>query len=86
VENNNMNYAKVTPTDLRSDAEKMLVRADALEQGLKFFEGKVCELCGGTKRHTRSARCVNTRDHIDNSLLVENLRHPRTEQLSTRKW
>ena len=81
-----MNYAKVTPTDLRSDAEKMLVRADALEQGLKFFEGKICELCGGTKRHTRSARCVNTREHIDNSLLVENLREKRTDQLSIMKW
>ena len=81
-----MNYAKVTPESLRSDAEKMYVRADALEQKLKFFDGKICELCGGTKRHTRSARCVNTRDHIDNSLLVEDLRHPRTEQLSTRKW
>jgi hypothetical protein len=31
MENNNMNYAKVTPTDLRSDAEKMLVRAAALD-------------------------------------------------------
>ena len=35
-----MNYAKVTPADLRSDAEKLYARADALEQGLKFFRGK----------------------------------------------
>tara|TARA_R110002153_G_scaffold80941_1_gene205286 strand:- start:347 stop:610 length:264 start_codon:yes stop_codon:yes gene_type:complete len=86
MENNEMNYAKVTPADLRSDAEKLYARADALEEGLKFFEGKICELCGGTKRHTRSSRCVNTREHIDNSLLVENLREKKTNQLSTRAW
>jgi hypothetical protein len=86
MENNEMNYAKVTPTDLRLDAEKMLVRADALEQGQKFFEGKLCELCGATKRHTRSARCINTREHIKNSLLVEDLRHARADQLSTKAW
>jgi hypothetical protein len=74
VEDYNMNYAKVTPADLRSDAEKLCARADALEEGLKFFEGKVCELCGGT------------REHIDNSLLVENLREKKTDQLSTRAW
>jgi hypothetical protein len=86
MEDYKMNYAKVTPADLRSDAEKLYARADALEQGLKFFEGKICELCGGTKRHTRSSRCVNTREHIDNSLLVENLREKKTDQLSTRAW
>ena len=60
-----MNYAKVTPADLRSDAEKLYARADALEQGLKFFEGKVCELCGGNettyaqlavRKHSRAYR------------------------------
>lgn len=81
-----MKDKKITPESLRSDAEKMYVRATAMEAKIKFFDGKVCEFCGGTKRHTNSARCVNTRVHVRENLFVENLREPRTTQLSTRKW
>ena len=81
-----MKDKKITPESLRSDAEKMLVRAVAMEAKIKFFEGKVCEFCGGTKRHTNSARCVNTRVHIRENFLVEHSRTERTPQLSTMKW
>ena len=81
-----MSLKTITPESLRSDAEKMIVRAEALEQGLMHFNGKVCEFCGGSKRFVASARCVNTRTHIREKDLVEGLRTERTVQLSARPW
>ena len=66
-----MNYAKVTPADLRSDAEKLCARADALEQGLKFFDGKICELCEEKYRQVTARSELDRPDHSKlNSLWV----------------
>ena len=81
-----MKSKKITPESLRSDAAKMLVRADAMEQKLTFFSGKLCEFCGESKRFVNSARCVNTRVHVRDDQFVENLRQPRVTQLSARPW
>jgi hypothetical protein len=86
MESHDMSLKTITPESLRSDAEKMIVRAEALEQGIKLFDGKVCEFCGGSQRFVASARCVNTRTHIREKDLVEGLRTERTVQLSARPW
>ena len=81
-----MSLKTITPASLRSDAEKMIARAEALEQGIKLFDGKTCEFCGGSQRFVASARCINTRTHIREKDLVEDLREERAVQLSTLRW